>query len=472
MKTIYRTISTFILILVCVSQMFSATINVYSPEGRVYSFNERTESQYVATRTSQTAQFIRDNGLSAKVIGNASDLYNCHGYAYIKSEEIKDTCWINTTSNIFASDQSWANDNLPSYITTSESNATHTFYPNCIEKHSTRKIQNSYPVSIDYTTFDGDTLDYVSKWGFWALVQHKKNHDRYYMKSDLGQDYYILKKNHYGTLSSYPKTWIGASGITHNITDDLTVPSGVTLTIKEDATVQFTSGKDLTINGTLVLNDDLTIPSGSILTFNSGSSVTFASGVNLTVNGTLVMGEDLTIPTGSTLTFNSNSEAKFSSSQKLYINGTLDVNGSSGSEVTFTRSAASGTWGGIQFNSGSTGDMEYANITYGYSGVKILSPNVTLTNCDVTNFSNIGIYSYFSSPPADKPVIEDCLVDWGGGVDYKYGILVESTNPKITGTTINDAEWGLRTYQSTAKCENGLNSLMIINMEYTQITHR
>ena len=82
-----------------------------------------------------------------------------------------------------------------------------------------------------------------------------------------------------------------------------------------------------------------TVASGTTLQLNSGASLAFASGVSLTVNGTL----------------NATS-------------ATFDRNGSS-------------NWGGIIFNSGSSGSLSYCNINNGSPGVKCNGVLPSISHC-------------------------------------------------------------------------------------------
>ena len=361
-----------LMILGLTSIYFGGTTTIYTPEGEplLVSIDNEVSAEQIASWNYYIDTLIVSLGLNAVRIGDASWVYNCHGYAWMKSEN-RTTCWFNATpntGNYFAEDEDYSNDDDPSYKECSELIATHSFYTNCLQGHSTRKIQNSYPVSIV------NGRDYVSKWGYYGLVQHSKNNDMFYKGDDLGQNYYILKATHEDALDHSPKTWVGAGGKTHTITNDLTVPSTVTLNIKEDVTVQFSSGKDMTISGTLISEEDITIPSGSILTVNSGAQI------------------------------------KFDSGKKLIVNGTLNANGAS-----FTRSSTSGSWGGIQFNSGSSGSLANCQIRYADKGVYENGTTVNITNSAISNCTD-GIYLYNSSP-----TIQGCNIhDNNNGINMLY----------------------------------------------------
>ena len=351
MKNINNILVYFLLILAYTSISLATDVTIYTPEGKSLIANVSGEmsASMIAFYNQETDDDIVYYGLNAVRIGDASWIYNCHGYAWMKSED-RTSCWFNLfpTYDFFSEDGSYSNDNLASYLLSAESSATHSFYTDVAGGHSTRKIQNSYPVAIDNTSIPGATLDHISKWGDHALVQHAKNHDVYHLGNSGSENYRILKNAHYGTLSSYPKTWVGAGGKTHTITNNLTVPSTVTLTVKQGTTVQFTYGKNMTISGTLISEEDITIPTGSTLTVNSGAQIKFAAG------------------------------------KKLIVNGTLNA-----TSATFTDITTGTTWGGIVFQSGSNGNLNGCNINhvlaYGAGAIAMNNASPQIQYCTIEN---------------------------------------------------------------------------------------
>lgn len=110
--------------------------------------------------------------------------------------------------------------------------------------------------------------------------------------------------------------------------------------------------------------------------------------VNHHISGDITLNEDLIIEDGLTLTIDPGSNIKFATGVKLVINGTLVAQGTSSQPILFTRSGTSGQWGGIQFNSGSTGNLNYATIEHVTKGVYVNSTdNVTIDNCTIQNFT-------------------------------------------------------------------------------------
>jgi parallel beta-helix repeat protein len=330
---------------------------VYTPEGRP-----------VSCSTQQFNNNCHDEGFDTYDFTYyfTGDCYwaNCHGYAFYFSEhpEADKYYGINDVDK-FWTDQAYSNDGLASYIASAQSQATHILVcesGQTFPKHTMRKIKNSYPYPVQYDEFDVP-YEYVSaNMGTVqdvsvSLVQSTLN-DHTYGGPNITYKYYKLKTNHYGTLYKYSsqtptyKTWIGAGGITHTITNHLTVPDDVVLTLKAGCSVQFNSGKNMIIDNILISEVDLTIPTGSTLTINSGAQVIFAPG------------------------------------KKLIINGTLIANG-----ATFTRSGSSGTWGGIQFNSGSSGSISYCTIEKAYYGIYCNGYMPTIQHNTIVN-NYMGIY--------------------------------------------------------------------------------
>ncbi|HOO15055.1 MAG TPA: hypothetical protein PLF00_08045 [Candidatus Marinimicrobia bacterium] len=350
-------------------------VDLYTPEGM---FTEGNTSPVDMFYSQDSLEFIRiaqlwiDNWeLNAEMILGPSFKYNCYGYAFWTSEG-NDKVRVADLSEIdnFYTDNSYSNDNQPSYVSASEAEATHAVYTD--KYHAVRKIQNSYPISVQ------EGRDYISKWGDMGLYQHAKDNDIYHEGNIGDTEYKILKTNHSGTLSNYPKTWVGAGVITHTISSTVTVPSGGSLKIKSGTTVEFTQGVNLVVNGTLIVESDVTfnIPSGS----------------QLVISGTLNTGSNITILPGATLTVNSGSQLYFSNGKSLIINGTLSVVGTSASPITFDFTSPSSTHqNGIKFNSGSSGMLSYCNIKNAYHGVKCYSNLPTIQYCDIYN-NGTGIY--------------------------------------------------------------------------------
>jgi len=179
-------------------------VTIYTPEGRPVTAYIISDGTPWFT-DEEALDIIRRYGLDAEIIETATAFYNCHGYAWAKSEDVG-TYWIGYVDDDqetkYFTDGAWSNDGQPSYISASDS-ATHGCYEQH-KDHSIRVIQNGYPVSSK------GQRTHVSKWGSGPLVRHAPGHDVYAYKNTSIISYYKLKTTHYGSLTSYPKTWVGA----------------------------------------------------------------------------------------------------------------------------------------------------------------------------------------------------------------------------------------------------------------------
>ncbi|MCK5519571.1 MAG: hypothetical protein KAI81_00535 [Candidatus Marinimicrobia bacterium] len=111
---------------------------------------------------------------------------------------------------------------------------------------------------------------------------------------------------------------------------------------------------EIIISSSAQINPDIRLQTGTIINglypdFTSGFNET-GSGQTLHVSGgTYTFSSNLTVNAGRGLQFE-NATVKFSTNKYLYVYGTLY-----GENTTFTRT--SGTWGGIKFQSGSSGSL-------------------------------------------------------------------------------------------------------------------
>jgi len=142
------------------------------------------------------------------------------------------------------------------------------------------------------------------------------------------------------------------------------------------------------------------------------------------------MSGNLTVASGKTLTAKAGSTLSFGSGYYLSVSGTLNASGTSASRATFTRSGSSGTWGGIRYQSGSSGTLSYANIYYGSYGVYLNSSNPDVDHCNISSCSN-GIYCTGASPDITNNFIS------GGncGINVYNGSPNLSTN-QVSGTRV------------------------------------
>ncbi|MBI1937136.1 MAG: T9SS type A sorting domain-containing protein [Ignavibacteriales bacterium] len=117
------------------------------------------------------------------------------------------------------------------------------------------------------------------------------------------------------------------------------------------------------------------------------------SGGNLTASttfsGTLKILGNLTVNSSVTLTVDAGAIVNITPGKVIYVNGTLNAVGTSTSKITFDRVGTSGQWSGIQFNAGSYGNIQYANVSNASPGIAVYSSNnIKIENCSFTDCFN------------------------------------------------------------------------------------
>lgn len=146
----------------------------------------------------------------------------------------------------------------------------------------------------------------------------------------------------------------------------------------------------------------------------------------------------LTVNSGVTLTIQNGAQLSFGNGYSLIVNGTLNAN-----NAYFTRIGSSGTWGGIQFNSGSSGNVQYCNINNASIGILCNGSSPTIQQNNLNNISTIGIFLYNASPSLLRNTIQ------GNSSSYGYnGIRCEEySSPYIAKNTIRYFSTGINIYR-------------------------
>ncbi len=224
---------------------------------------------------------------------------------------------------------------------------------------------------------------------------------------------------------------------------NVTIPSGVKLIMQPGITITVGSYSITSSGGTITVASGATINSSNSHTrLVTGSTINgiystiaaamseASSGQTVEVYGPHTQSSSLTISSGKTMTFKSGATISFPSGYSLVVNGTLNASGTSASRATFTRSGTSGTWGGIQYQSGSSGSLQYAYINYATYGVYANNSSPTISNSTISNCS-YGVYSYYGSPTVSNNSIGSCT--YGAYLNHA-GSAVVNTNA-ITGCT-------------------------------------
>ncbi|MDD5766579.1 MAG: M36 family metallopeptidase [Candidatus Marinimicrobia bacterium] len=251
----------------------------------------------------------------------------------------------------------------------------------------------------------------------------------------------------------------GSSGQTfeiygpHTLTANYSIPSVVSLSVKSGATLTFGSYSIVSSGGTITVASDATLSpdarrkSGSTI-LGLYPSITSAltaasSGQTVEYGGSHTMSSNLTVSSGITLSAKAGSTLSFGSGYYLSVSGTLNASGTSVSRATFTRSGASGTWGGIRYQSGSSGTLSYGTISYGTYGVYLNSSSPDVDHCNISSCS-YGIYCTSASPDITNNTISNS----------SYGIYCTSASPDICNNTVSSSStYGIYVYNGSPDLE-------------------
>jgi tetratricopeptide (TPR) repeat protein len=245
-----------------------------------------------------------------------------------------------------------------------------------------------------------------------------------------------------GTMSSN-ETWF-TSPVT--LTGNVTVPSGVTLEIKSGVSVSLNGNNIISAGGTITVESGVTINSSNSHTrLITGSAIkgiystiasamsAAASGQSIYVYGTHDVSNNLTVPSGITLSTKSGSQMNIASDKYIYVYG-----GFYGNNTTYTSS--SGTWNGIRYYSGSSGSIQYANISNASVGVYASYSNPVVSYTNISDCGT-GVRPFHSNMTLSNSTIDNC----------NYGVYAQSGSPDINNSSISNCTYGIRLSQSSAQ---------------------
>jgi hypothetical protein len=118
----------------------------------------------------------------------------------------------------------------------------------------------------------------------------------------------------------------------------------------------------------------------------------------------------VTIHAADTLNIQEGDLIEFMSGNTIYVNGTMNVNGTDSNGVVFQKGPFQSAWGGIHYNSSSSGKIEYATITGADTGIYINNTNLFIRN-SILYRNNVGVYINDSTPFFDNITINDSVSD-------------------------------------------------------------
>lgn len=223
-------------------------------------------------------------------------------------------------------------------------------------------------------------------------------------------------------------------------------------------------GGEMTANGTLKVRDFTDVPN---ITYFLLSQITVPAGITLTIN------KGITIKSYSNYWYY----------HRIIVNGTLIADATADNMINFTSarddnygypsdcnkdgtitSPTVGDWGGIIFNPGSTGTMNYCRIKYAKiadysfstcsitenineSAIAMIDANPTITNCEFKDLM-FAISCYRSASPT---LTNNSMVN----IQYTPINISGPSNPTISGITFTNVGWRAMGLLGGNVCQNG-----------------
>lgn len=188
--------------------------------------------------------------------------------------------------------------------------------------------------------------------------------------------------------------------------------------------------------GVFYVNNNLTINTGVTLTIQPGVVVKFGTNKNLTVYGTLIAKGTGDAP------------IVFTSYADDFFEG--DSNGD-GESI-----GKKGDWTKLLFNNADTSILSHVIIRYGGSNgsLHLYQSDITIENCEISNSASHGIYCYSSSPKITDNTITH---------NDKHGIFLQYATPEIHGNHItNNKEYGIY-FNDASACTQITHNTIINN---------
>ena len=211
--------------------------------------------------------------------------------------------------------------------------------------------------------------------------------------------------------------------------------------------------QNLTWSGTNLVTGIITVSSGKTLTIDNDAIIN------------LKYQSSIEVQSGGTLVIQPGAEINFFNTNSLVVYGTLDAQGTSSDSIYFNRGGTSGNWGSIIFDgSGSANSiLDYVEIKNASDIQCLNNASITIQNSLIQNCTQ-GIYIYNSAPLITDNQILD---PYGNGIygeangkaplirrnkikkltnnlyNYQGIYLGNYTNPFITGNDIQGFDYGI-----------------------------
>ena len=186
-----------------------------------------------------------------------------------------------------------------------------------------------------------------------------------------------------------------------------------------------------------------------------------------------IVAQTFTISSGGSLTIDPGVEVRFDGGQYISVSGALNASGTYDNLIIFTRNGDDIKWGGLRFQSGSSGTIDSCKVEYGTYGIYVRSSSPTISdcllakndkgvhctntaspqisNCDITGNGN-GVYSLYSSSPVisgssdNKNIISDnkqygVYADSTVTIDAEYNYWGDLSGPTHSGNLGGKGDW-------------------------------
>jgi parallel beta-helix repeat protein len=252
-------------------------------------------------------------------------------------------------------------------------------------------------------------------------------------------------------------------------------------------------------NNTLSFSDNAYDCIGLIGGTLTANALVIKRNVTTVQNITYLLLNQIIIPAGKTLTINKGIVIKsYSYAHRIIVDGTLTCNATADSLITFTSakddnygnpgdsnkdgtitSPAIGDWGGIIFDPGSTGILNYCRIKYATTwnyyfstcsvneyvndaGVVLINSSPTISNCEFKDL-NYGISCYRVSNPI---ISNNSMIN----INYTPFNISGSSDPSFTGNTFTNVKWKAIGLLGGNVCANGTIKKRNV-AGYTNITY-
>lgn len=195
------------------------------------------------------SDYVRANFPNATVLKKASQLYNCHSYAWNLSEHGDTICWINAN-------RTSENDNIKTYW-------SNDYFSKVYEGHPNIKKIFYYQSDHSATTSNVEGM-YISKWGRGPLVRHAPGYGPY---DNMDKRYYYKGEScAYATLENSEMGILKVGGtVSYGISKEPPLPP-TKFPVREEWVVIDAKGNDVTHEEYITV--DQTIYNSASITFN------------------------------------------------------------------------------------------------------------------------------------------------------------------------------------------------------------